>query len=200
MEEPIFSKEEFEGLRSISGEARGIAIKGEVDFILEQEGDEGVEKLEKKINDMGYPIKLKEIKTMDFYPVWLEALVLCGAEKLFHYDTKKFQEMGRFEPKVSFLIRMFMKYFFSPEIVAREAPKIWRESYTVGDLEVVKFDQENREAVVRLKNFKLHPLQCQNLIGYFASVVQMITGKPVTCREEKCVFRGDEYHEFVLNW
>lgn len=137
---------------------------------------------------------------MDFYPVWLEALVLSGSKRLFHYDDKKFQEMGRFEPKVSFLIRMFMKYFFSPERVAKEAPKIWRESYTIGDLEIAKFEPGKKEAIVHLKNFKLHPLQCQNLIGYFASVLQMITGEPVVCRETKCVFKGDEYHEFVLTW
>jgi len=194
------TQEEFENLMNIEGEVRGIAITGETDFILEKEGEEGLEKLEKSINELGYSVAFKEMKAMEFYPLGLEAVVLVAAREIFGYDEEKFEEMGGFEPKVSILIRLFMKHFFSPERIVELAPKIWRESYTVGDLEVASFDMENRKTVLHLKNFKLHPLQCYNLKGYFSSVVKMVMGQETTVEETECPFRGDDYHEFVINW
>lgn len=198
--EKIISQEEFKRLMDIEGEVRGISITGELDFIREREGKEGLKKVEDTINDLGYSIDFEKIKPMDFYPLGLEALVLLSAKKIFGYKESDFEIMGSFEPKVSFLIRLFMKNFFSPQKVIKQVPKIWRESYTVGDMEVTSFDEEKGEAILILKNFKLHPLQCHNLKGYFSSMVKMIMGEEAQCEETQCPFRGGEHHEFVIKW
>ncbi len=196
----IISKEEFEELMKIKGETRGMSLKGEGNFILKQEGEEGLKKLEKTIAELGYPIKFKEIKAMDFYPLGLEVVTLVAIKRLFNYDDEKFREMGRFESKLSFIIRLFMKYFFSMKQAIKVAPKMWKENYTVGDLEVPEFDEEKKYAIIKIKNFQGYPLLCLDLQGYFPGIVQMIVGTPATCQETKCVHRGDEYHEFVLKW
>jgi len=198
--EEIISKKEFDKFMTIKGESRGASIKGEANFVLKEEGEEGLKKLEDVITKLGYPIKYKEMKTMDFYPLGLEGITLLAIKRLFNYDDKKFQEMGRFESKLSFIIRLFMKYFFSIKRVIKEAPKMWRENYTVGDLKVAEFNEEKRYGIVRLENFRLNSILCENLKGFFPSILQMVAGKPVTCEETKCVFRGDDYHEFLLKW
>ncbi len=198
--EQIISKEELEELMRIEGETRGMSIKGEADFILKEEGEEGLKKLEETVANLGFPIKFNEVKSMDFYPLYVEAVMLVAIKKLFNYDEKKFQEMGRFESKLSLIIKLFIKYFVSLERAIKVAPRMWRENYTVGNLKVAEFDEEKKYALLRIENFRFHPLHCQDLKGYFSGVIQMIVGKPVTCQEMKCIHRGDEYHEFLMKW
>ena len=85
----------------------------DIKFILKEEGEEGLKRLEEEMQRIGYPFNYKEIKLMDFYPLWMNAILLTVIEKLFDYDEKKFEEIGRFEAKISFIIRLFVKYFFS---------------------------------------------------------------------------------------
>jgi len=193
-------KEEFSGLMKLEGEIRGVAIKSDLDFILKEEGEEGLKKLEETITKLGYPLKHKEINSMDFYPLGLEAITFVAIKRLFNFNDKKFQEMGGSEAKCSLLIRLFMKYFYSIERFAKEVSKIWREYFTVGDLKIIEFNKEKRYVILRLGNFRCHPLHCLSLLGYFPTIVQMIVGSKASCEETKCVHRGDKYHEFLLRW
>jgi len=194
----IITKQEFSELMKIEGEARGLGFQTEAKFVLKEEGEEGLKKLEAQMAKLGYPYS--KIKTMDFYPIGLLAVNMLVIKRLFNYDDKKFQEMGKFEAKSSLIIRLFMKYFVSLERVAKESPKMWRKYYTVGDLKVPEINQEKRYIIIRIENFSLHPILCQILIGYFQSIVRMVLKGETTCEETKCVFRGDECHEFLMRW
>lgn len=196
--EQIITKQEFDELMKIEGEARGLGFQTEAKFVLKEEGGEGLKKLEAQMAKLGYPYS--KIKTMDFYPIGLLAVNMLVIKRLFNYDDKKFQEMGKFEAKSSLIIRLFMKYFVSLERVAKESPKMWRKYYTVGDLKVPEINQEKRYIIIRIENFRLHPILCQILIGYFQSIVKMVLKDETTCEETKCVFRGDECHEFLMRW
>ena len=184
----------------LKGEIRGVAIKGEMEFILKEEGEEGLKKLEDQIAELGYPIKYKEIKPMTFYPLNLYGVIQLVIKSLFNFDNKKFQEMGRFESRTSIVIRLFMKYLVSIEMAVEKAPKMWRKYFTVGNLRVVKLNKEKRYAILRIENFHFISILCENLKGYIASIIEMVTNEKTTCEETKCVHRGDEYHEFLVKW
>ena len=198
--EEVISKKELDELMRIKGEVKGVAIKENMEFIIKEEGEKGLKKLEDTLAELGFPIKFKEIRAMNFYPLRLDAVTLLTIKRLFNYDDKKFEEMGRFEPKISFIIRIFIKYFVSLEKAAKEVPKMWRQTFTVGELEVGEIEKEKRRGTLQLKNYRLLPIQCQILKGYFASVLEMIVGTRVTCQETKCVYRGDKFHEFSFKW
>jgi len=66
-------------------------------------------------------------------------------------------------------------------------------------MEVSKFNEENKELVIRLKDFKLHPLYCIYLEGYIERVLLFVE-QGVETRETKCPFRGDPYHEYTSKW
>lgn len=198
--EEIISKEEFDELMSLEGEVKGTGIKTHGEFILKEEGEEGLKKLEEIMTKLGYPIKYKEIKSTTLYPFGVEAVTLVAIKRLFNYDDKKFQEMGKFHAKVSLIIRLFMKYFVSLERMTKEGQKIWQRYFTIGELKVVEINERGRRLVFRVENFKFHPLHCQILMGSLPTVIQMIIGKPATCEETKCVHQGDEYHEFSVKW
>lgn len=141
------------------------------------------------------------MRSMDFYPLGLLAVNMLAIKRVFKYDDKKFQEMGSVEAKTSSLvIRLFMKYFVSIDLAAKKAPEMWRKHYTTGDLKVAELNKEKKYIVLRLENFSCHPLFCQDLVGYFPSIVEMVVGSDASCEETKCVHRGDEYHEYILRW
>ena len=198
--EKIISKKELSELRNLKGEVRADGMKNYAAFILKEEGGEGLEKLEETMADLGYPLKFKDVKAMDFYPVALEAVMLVLIRKLFNYNNEKFNEMGGFFVKTSLFIRFFAKYFFSIERVLQEIPKMWRKHLTQGTLKVVEHDMEKRYLILRIEDFHHHPLHCQILIGYFPAALQMIIKSKGVCQETKCVHRGDEYHEFSVRW
>jgi len=196
----IISQEEIERIKSLPGKVRGATLKAYGDFVLQEEGEEGLKLLEEKMSELGFENKLKEMRAMEFYPVSLQGIVLELINRLFNYDSQKYQEMGRFSAKFSLVVRMFMKYFFSEEQMQEKGPQIWKKSYTVGDFELAEYNEEEKRIVLKLKNFKLHPMHGQVLIGYFASVLQMIGGNTARGTEIKSPFKGDEYYEFLMEW
>jgi hypothetical protein len=145
-------------------------------------------------------MKFKDIRIMNFYPFGLEALTLVLIKKLFNYNDSKFKEMGIFQAKVSFIIRLFLKYFISIDRICKEFPKISREHFSIGDFEVSELNKEKKYIVLRINNFKFHPLHCQVLKGVLLGGLQMVVKGFVTCDEIKCIYKGDDYHEFLLKW
>lgn len=194
------TKEEFDNLINIEGKVRGTALKTEADFIIKERGEEGLKKLEEAIGKFGFPIQYKKVKSLQFYPIGLMALTLLGSKKILGFDDKKFQEMGSFESKISLIIRIFMKYFVSTDKATKEVANMWKKYHTIGKLEVIEQNEERKYIILRLRDFKLHPLHCITLRGYFASILKMIVGTDVACEETKCIYRGDKCHEFLLEW
>lgn len=187
-------------LIKMTGEVRGIALKSHGEFILKEKGRQGLEKLEKEMAGLGCPIKHDELRSMAFYPIGLEAVTLLAIKKIFNFDDEKFEEIGVFGSKYSLIMKVFMKYIASIEMMAKQAPKIWSKYYTIGNLKVVELDTEKRRIILRIENFYVHPLHCLHLKGYCANVVKMAVKSSVTCEETKCVHRGDQYHEFLIKW
>lgn len=198
--EQIISKEEFEELMKVRGKTRGVSIKDYGDYILKEKGENGLRRLEEVMTKTGYPIKFKEIKAMAFYPLGLEGLTLLVIKRLFDFDNNEIQEMGKQQAKVSILIRLFMKYFFSLKKTAAVVPRMWRIFYSTGEIDVIELNEEKRYIILRIKDFSLSSIHCQYLRGYLASILLLIVGKETTCEETKCLYQGDEYHEFLLKW
>ena len=198
--EEILNKEIAEKLIETKGEVRGLALKSHAEFILREKGEEGLNKLENTMVELGCPIKYRNLKLMKFYPIGLEVIILLAIQKLFDFGKENFKEMGVFHSKTSLIMKFFMKYFVSIKLMAKEASNIWERYYTVGKLKIAELNEEEKYTVVRIRDFNTHSLICQVLEGYLSNVVRMVTKSPVTCEETKCPFRGDDYHEFLLKW
>jgi len=196
------TKETAKELMKIKGEVRGVTFKTDIEYILKEKGQEGLRKIEKELEKLGVSIKYKEMNTMTFYPVGFRALSLLVIKKVFNFSDEKIKEMGFFATKVSLIIKLFTRYFLSLQrVFFREAPRIWKKHWTVGELIPVELNEEKRYAIIRLKNFDLHPVYCRYLSGYFCGVLNLIVkSTTITSEETKCTFLGDEYHEYLLKW
>jgi len=188
-------------LMSVEGECRGVTLKADKDFILRKKGGKGLIKVETALKNAGQLLKYREVEPMAFYPVGLRALSLVAIQDALGFSDKTIEEMGRMAPKVSFVIKLFAKFFFSLERTAAQTPKMWEKHYTAGRLEA-EIDEKKREAIVCLKEFDLHPLLCIYLNGYFATIIQMVVNSPVTSEEIKCSLKDKacKRHEYLLRW
>lgn len=198
--EKIISERKIKRLTSLEGEVKGMGMKTHADFILEKEGTKGLRKLEKAMADSGHPVDYTKLKRMEFYPMGLEALTLELIKIIFNYSEEKFQQMGEFHCKTSWIVKFFMKYFFSFDRMAKEVPKIWKKYFTVGELKLIDYDERKGYALLRVENFYFHPLHCQIMIGILSAVIQMMVNNRVSCKETKCPYEGDDYHEYLLKW
>ncbi|MCP6717938.1 MAG: hypothetical protein KJI70_00110 [Patescibacteria group bacterium] len=196
----IITKQLADELMRIKGEVRGIAPKAHVQFVVEEKGESIFEKVEDKMAELGHPVNYKSLRPMNFYPIGIEAITLLVIKQLFNYDDEKFKEIGKYQSKISLIIKLFTKYFVSIKIIAQKAPEMWRKYYTVGDLKVTELNEKEKYTVVEVKDFKMHEHHCRMLEGYFASVIKMVVKENTICKETKCIFKGDDYHEFLIKW
>jgi len=196
------TKDVAKKLMEIKGEVRGVVFGIDGAYVLKEKGKEGLKKVEEELEKLSYPIKYGEIETFNYYPVGLRVLSLLAIKKVFNFDDKKIKEMGFFGTKISVIVKFFIKYVFSPKKAFNaQTSRLWREHWTIGDLIPVELNEEKKYAILRLKNFSLHPIYCKYLEGYFPGPFQlMIKISKMTCEETKCTFRGDEYHEYLIKW
>jgi len=196
----MITKREAEKLIKLKGETRGVNLKIDLQFVLDRKGEEGLKKVEEKLAKLGFPLKYKDIRPMDFYPLGLSVINLMVVKEFFGFNEKEVEEWGASLVKFSIIEKVFMKYFGSLKLIASQIPKMWQRHYTVGDLQMPEFSEEKRYSVLRLKGFKIHPLYCGILKGYFAKITELIVKAPAVTKETKCEFKGDEYHEFTTRW
>ncbi len=192
------TKKEAERMMSFKGEVRGMTLKTDERFVLKRFGKEGVEKVEKRMEDLGYTLKYKDVSSMDYYPLGMRMLSLVAIKEALGLSDERIREMGRAAPRASLLIRFFMKYFLSPQKTFERANEIWEKHYTVGSVDVAEVAEDR--VVLQISGMESHPVFCNYLIGYLSSLGRIIVQKEVELEETKCVFKGDNLHEFVCKW
>lgn len=195
------TRELAEKLMRIKGEARGIHLKNDAEYILATKGEKGLKMVEEELNSLGFPIDYKKIRNLEFYPTGLRAISLLAAQKTFHWDNEEIKKMCEFAARASFVIKLYIKFFYSLPKLMEKASKMWREYWTRGNLSVRDYDEEKRYVIIRIENFDLHPIYCRCLEGYLNGLAKMVTKtKKPECQEIECPFKGGKAHEFLIKW
>ena len=195
------TREAIDAMMKSPGEVRGTVFKTDEDFIIEKGGRDKIVQVEKELEEMGYPFLYQDMKNMEYYPWGRRVLSLLAISTVFNMDKRSVEDMGRRAPKKSFIVKLFMRHFFTVESTFKKASQMWREHHTIGRIEVVEMDEKERRVVLRLYNLNFHPIFCDYLCGYFAAIAKIVEGKEVTCEEVKCFFKGESFfHEFLLKW
>jgi len=198
----MLNKNIIEEISKIKGETRGAVFHTDVQYILDKKGEKGLEELRKKLKDLGQgDIYSKEINSTGWYPLWWRVLSLLIIQDTFNWDEKEIFNMGISAPKHSFIVKTLLRYFISIEKTFKESAKYWEKHYTISKLEAPEINVKEKRLVLRLVDFKIHPILCVYFRGYFKSIAGLVvkTDK-MTIKETKCPFSGDAYHEFVIEW
>ncbi|KPJ54724.1 hypothetical protein AMJ47_03775 [Parcubacteria bacterium DG_72] len=194
-------KKEAQNLKKAKGNVRGEGILTDVEYVRLKKGEKGVMLVEKKMNELGCSIKFSEIKSMEWYPVWWDVLKILVIMDLFSWNEKDIFEMANFSPKISFLVKVLVKYFITIKKSFEQSPKYWRQHFDFGELEAYEFSEKEKKMVFRVKNYNIHPVMCTVFAGYFLRIAQFVVkSKKVDIEETKCVYKKDSYHEYVIRW
>lgn len=201
MDENILKKE-VDRLINMEGEIKGALFKADTEFILREKGKEGIKRVEGKMKELGYPIYLKDIKSLKFYKAGLKAAFTLVVQDVLGFSDEKIKEMGANAAKFNFVVRVFMDYILQKKkLFFDQSYRIWRRMSTIGEFTPEVFDEKNKTMSFSIKGYNLHPINCLYWHGIFSSVTKLFTGgKNITCEETKCYFKGGDKHQFLLKW
>jgi len=189
-------------LLGIKGEARGLLLRDDLRFVLKEKGEEGIEKVEKELEKLGYPLDYKKIETFRFYPVGLRVLSLLAIKQAFNWKDSQIKGMCRAATGGSIILKSYTKFFGSQISAIKVGPKLYHAYFTVGKMEISEYDPEKKVTVLELtKELTFHSILCLCTEGYFEGLIKMVTGaKKIKCKEIKCVLKGDDCHQFEITW
>lgn len=191
-------KEQADQLMRIKGKTKGSELLSLSRYICQKYGKEKLQLLEKKMEELGYPLEFKKIKSAEWYPESLNVLAFIVAKNLFGW--KDLFEVGYETPKFSFGVKIFMR-LISPQKVFEEASKTWSKFLDCGKLEPYEYNAKERYAILRLKDYNFHPGMCSYYAGFLKRILDYVQESEKTeVKEIKCTHKGDPYHEFLLKW
>ncbi len=188
-------------LLSFPGKVKGEVFRTHSEYIKKKEGEKGLKIMEDKMAELGAPINFSEIKSFEWVKEGVSSLYIVAAKEVFNWTDEDVFEMGRFAPKVSFIIKVIIQYFSSVEMVFKEAAKYWDKHFDFGSLEPVEFDKEKKKILLRINGFKTHPTVCIFHAGYFKGVTEFtVKSSNINVKEVKCMHGGDSCHEYLITW
>jgi len=195
------TKQETDRIMQISCNTRGEEISGLAENIKKKYGEEGIRKVEEKLKELGYPTVFSKLQLTGWYPEGLNVLLILLSKEILGWTNEEIFEMGRKIPQLFFITKMFIKYFVSVKKTFDASNQYWRKFMTCGELEPFKFNEKEKYAIWRLKDYKFHPTVCFYLGCYFLGVAEIIIrSEKITMEETACVHRGNPYHEYTLHW
>jgi hypothetical protein len=195
------NNKELEKIMATEGEVKGVVFQTDAKYLLEKVGKEALKKVEEKTKEWGYPIDYKNIRPFGWYPIGLRVISLLAITESLNWGEKEIFEMGNAAPKFSIVVKMLLKYFVSLKKSVSEVPNYWQKHYTVGKISCPEFHESEKWLVIRLEGLKIHPILCSYFAGYFLRIAQYVIKSPkIEIKEIKCMYRGDPYHEYYINW
>lgn len=189
-----------EEFMNLPGEARGIHLKNDAQYVQKTKGEKGLKKVEKEWENVGIPLEYEDIENLKFYPAGYRPLSLLAVKKAFSWGEEDIKKMCEFSAGASLIVRLYLKFFYSLDKIAEKAPEVYKEYFSSGELEVAEYDKEKRYALIRIKGCDLVEEYCRCLEGYLKGFITMAIREKAACREVKCTFQGDPYHEFLIEW
>jgi len=195
----MLNKEELKKISQLKGETRGVVFQTDAKYVLMKEGEKGLKKLEEKSEELGFKIPYQTAKSLDWEPLGLRIVSLLLIKDTFNLSDSEIREMGYFAPKVSFIIKLLMKYFVSIKKTIENVPRYWVQHHTVGEIIVDKADEEQKEIIVRMKTPEFHPIFYTYLEGYYERIARF-TNPNMVCQHSKTIIGGESFHIYKIKW
>ena len=183
----------------MEGECKVATINANIGYIQKKAGINGVDRVIEELKKRGYPQDIRKMKDMDLVPVDMRKELLFVVRDELGWDDKRIMDMGEQAVKSSFIMRTFIGIFMNMERIFKTAPDMWKNNYTVGKLGS-SVDSKKGEGVITLTEFDQDPLVCTYFLGYFIGVAKLAKTTNLHVKETKCIFRGDDCHEYIFTW
>lgn len=191
-------EEKLNELLEKEGEVRGEVILSHLEYIKRKQSQEGINRLQKTFDELDYSIDPDKIKGMEWVKTSLSITILLLAKSLFDWSNKDIVVMGEFAPKYLMINRFFLNDLNSPERLTSIINEYWKKVSKVGTMDVA--DSGDGFAKINLSSYEFHPVGCLFIAGYIKSVFSLTVKNKVSIKETKCIHRGDNVHQFLVEW
>ena len=194
-------KEKVDELMKIEGKMKGELLRSNFTYLREKEGGDAVIKMEKKLNELGYPLRFSEIEPFKWYKDPFCATFMLSFNEEFGWDEEDIFNLGRFALQYSIIIKITLRYLLSLKKAFSFSSMLWRRNVDYGDLVPFEYNEEKKYMILHLKNYALHPLVCCYIKGCLTSLFEQIVGRgKIKTEEIGCIFNGEEYHTYKISW
>jgi len=187
-------------IMSLPGNARGEIIASNLKETKESKGQESLKRIEQRMKELGYPIKLQEIRSEEYYQESLNVLINLVKKEIFKMNDRDIFFSGMNGSKLSLFSKMMMSYFISFETIKKHGPRYWDKVFDFGSFEVTKIDKEKKEVVFKIEGYNKSSISCIFQAGYYYGTLKNVFGKEFFIEETKCIHAGDLFHEYKFNW
>lgn len=194
-------KERTKKLLQKNGNIKGETINFILQYLQKKEGDDALEKLKERLSQLELPFDVTRVKNFSLIKDSIVAIVMLAIKDVFQWTDDDIFEMGKAEPKNSFIVRLLMKYLVSIEKTFERAPDFWRKFYDFGYLETIEFSDSEKYFKLGVYEYDTDPVMCKYLAGFIHTMVAFsMKEKSVSIEETKCIYKGDSYHEYTVSW
>lgn len=194
-------KERCDELMKIEGMMRGELLISNFVYLKKEEGVLAIRRMEKRLEEMGYPLKFEELNSLKWYKDSFCSIFMLSFQDEFGWNDEDIFNLGRFSPRYSLIVRVALRHLLSLKKAFDYAPQLWRRNVNYGLLEPYEFNEDKRYMVFRLKDYALSPLVCIYIKGYLTSLFEQAHGRDKIKTEEiTCVFREGDFHEYKISW
>jgi len=202
MDQNALSKEIADGLLKKKGFVLGKDLLSLASFVREKEGDGGLTLVKDELKIIGNAFDFDKVDPASKYSIGIIPIIILILKNQMNWEDIDISELGRSATKPSVAEDVFwIRHFTSLEKSFEKLPERWRESFDIGELEKVSFNRGLKQAIVRIKNFDLHPIICRYLEGFIMGAFgRGANDGNVLIKEKKCFYKGEGYDEFVLDW
>jgi hypothetical protein len=194
-------KEEAREIMKKKGNARGEVFKSYAAFFESKYGKSFLDKLQKKLEELDCPLRFDQVKALSWVPEAYSQLIMSVLQEEFNWKEEDFFILGQEAPKYSFIMKILMRHFSSPERVLKEASNSWYKYFDFADISVADYNEKEKYVYLRLKDYDMGPLMCIYLSGYILSIARLtIKSQEIKIEETKCLYKNDNYHEYKITW
>lgn len=193
-------KEAIDEVIKVEGECRGVSIESPLKYVELNYGDKEAGRVELFLENFDIPGR-DSVKSLKKYPLGYMTATHLAIKELLNWTDKDIEKMGYALPQLSFIVRTLSRYFISAERTFQETPNYWKKHFTAGNLVPVEIDTDKKYLIIRIENYKTHPVDCHLFVGYFSRMISYtVRSKKVTGEERRCVHENGEAHEFYIRW
>ena len=197
----LTTKERANELMKIEGNMRGDLLKNNYIYLSKKEGESAIKRMEKKLEELGYPLNFEDINPMKWYKDPFCSVFMLSFKEEFGWSEEDIFNLGRFSPQYSMVIKVALRHILTTKKAFDFGQRLWSRNVDYGNLESHEYNVEKKYLIYRLKDYALHPLVCIYIRGYLTSLFEQIVGKDkVKVEETACVFKGSKYHEYKIQW
>jgi len=197
------TKKEADRIMKMEDRTKGVVLKTLEEYILNKKGKEGLGMVEKRLKELGYPLKFKEISSYKLYQGPIDVLLTLVILDAFQWDESEAFNMGYDSLVVhSLSAKLLMSRFISIETAIKNAPKFWHYFSNLGEIKFPQYNIDKGSAIMYLEGYKkFHPAEYSYIRGVLTKIIEIMSkSKNVKVEQTKSLFKGDSYDEFKITW